>query len=126
MDLINDKVEIGVRIHNSSISISAVERIIEQRDKSQEQLQKASEALCIYLKELQKLNKYFNNEESNSINDIKYKKLLDNNNNLKELLKVQLERTEDLRKETKVIIDTLKQELNTLIKAWYEVIIRKQ
>lgn len=51
--------EFALRIHNSSVSIRAVETIIQQRDKFKEQLQKTNEALITYLKELQKMRKYF-------------------------------------------------------------------
>lgn len=50
--------EIAIRVHNSSMSVSEVEKIIKERDHYKELLQKANEGLCAYLKELQKMNKY--------------------------------------------------------------------
>ena len=124
--------EIAARIHNASISVGEVEKIIQQRDKSKEQLQKTNEALKTYLKELQKMRKYFMDIVNESTNEegktsektmaaraMRYKKLEDDNNRLRTLLKTQLENSENLRLETQHTVETLREEFNVLVKVRY-------
>lgn len=119
----------AVRVHNVNISMSEVESIIQQRDKSREQLQKTNEALKTYLKELQKMRKYFMDIVSESTNEegktsektlatraVRYKKLEEDNNRLRTLLKTQLENSENLRVETQHTVETLREEFNVLVK----------
>ena len=121
--------EIAARVHNVNISMLEVENIIQQRDKSKEQLQKTNEALKTYLKELQKMRKYFMDIVNESTNEdgkaseksmaaraMRYKKLEDDNNRLRTLLKTQLENSENLRLETQHTVETLREEFNVLIK----------
>lgn len=109
--------------------MSEVESIIQQRDKSREQLQKTNEALKTYLKELQKMRKYFMDIVSESTNEegktsektlatraVRYKKLEEDNNRLRTLLKTQLENSENLRVETQHTVETLREEFNVLVK----------
>jgi len=111
--------------------MSEVEKIIQQRDKSKEQLQKTNEALKTYLKELQKMRKYFmdivneNSGSEESKNDktmaakaMRYKKLEEDNNRLRNLLKTQLENSENLRLETQHTVETLREEFNVLVKVF--------
>eukprot|EP00826_Nyctotherus_ovalis_P016772 TRINITY_DN14882_c0_g1_i3.p4 TRINITY_DN14882_c0_g1~~TRINITY_DN14882_c0_g1_i3.p4 ORF type:complete len:119 (+),score=55.33 TRINITY_DN14882_c0_g1_i3:390-746(+) len=104
--------------------MATVEATIRQRDKIKEQLQETNEALKTYLKELQKMRKYFidfMNERSPSEGTsdkaaLRYKKLEEDNNRLRNLLKTQLENSENLRLETQHTVETLREEFNVLIK----------
>jgi hypothetical protein len=123
------EIEIAARVHNVNISMSEIESIIQQRDKSKEQLQKTNEALKTYLKELQKMRKYFMDIVNESTNEdgktsekamaaraMRYKKLEDDNNRLRTLLRTQLENSENLRLETQHTVETLREEFNVLVK----------
>lgn len=121
--------EIALRVHNANFSMKELEKIIQQRDKTKEQLQKTNEALKTYLKELQKMRKYFMdivnenandegkvNEKDVAIRAMRYKKLEDDNNRLRTLLKTQLENSENLRIETQHTVETLREEFGILVK----------
>ena len=119
-------VEIAVRVHNSSISMSTVEGIVRQRDQNKEQLQKTNEALKTYLKELQKMRKCLidlmnegSTTEGTATKSMRYKKLEEDNNRLRNLLKTQLENSENLRLETQHTVETLREEFNVLIKVGF-------
>lgn len=119
--------EIAVRVHNSNISMAMVEGVIRQRDKIKEQLQKTNEALKTYLDELQKMRKYFIDvmneastiEGASDKSAVRYKKLEEDNNRLRNLLKTQLENSENLRLETQHTVETLREEFNVLIKVYF-------
>ena len=128
-DIEGGETEIAVRVHNSSISVAEMEKIIQQRDKSKEQLQKTNEALKTYLKELQKMRKYFmdivndtstseeaKTDKAMAAKAMRYKKLEEDNNRLRNLLKTQLENSENLRVETQHTVETLREEFNVLVK----------
>ncbi len=121
--------EIAIRIHNSSISTKTIEQIIQQRDKFKEQLQKTNEGLITYLKELQKMRKYFmdivtentgeegkTSEKEQAKRGLRYKKLEEDNKRLRQLLKTQLENSESLRTETQNTVETLREEFDYLVK----------
>jgi len=109
--------------------MTEVERIIRQRDKNKEQLQKTNEALKTYLKELQKMRKCLIDFMNETYNDgtadtsIKYKRLEEDNSRLRNLLKTQLENSENLRLETQHTVETLREEFNILIKVWFNLIV---
>ena len=121
------EIEVAVRIHNSSISMTEVENIIRQRDKNKEQLQRTNEALKTYLEEVQKMRKYFIDlmhegsidKGSSSKTLIRYKKLEEDNSRLRNLLKTQLENSENLRLETQHTVETLREEFNVLVKVFF-------
>ena len=122
-----EEMEIAVRVHNSSITMAEIEKIIQQKDRYKEQFQEATEVLCVFIKELQKIRKYFMDMASESskegksnkaitVQAMKYKKLEDDNVRLKSLLKTQLENSENLRLETQLTVEALREEFDVLIK----------
>ena len=121
--------EVAVRVHKPKISLKEVERVAEERDKCRELLQKTHEALKTYLKELQKMRKYFldivnetagevgkGSEKEIALRAMKYKKLEEDNHRLRGLLKTQLVNSENLRVETQHTVETLREEFGVLVK----------
>eukprot|EP00826_Nyctotherus_ovalis_P058786 TRINITY_DN8115_c0_g3_i2.p1 TRINITY_DN8115_c0_g3~~TRINITY_DN8115_c0_g3_i2.p1 ORF type:complete len:159 (+),score=55.33 TRINITY_DN8115_c0_g3_i2:293-769(+) len=104
-----------------------VEKMIQQRDRYKEQFQEATEVLANYIKELQKIRKYFmdiasensregKSEKAMALQAMRYKKLEDDNSRLRSLLKTQLENSENLRVETQHTIEALREEFDVLVK----------
>ena len=110
--------EIAIRVLNSAMSLPQIEQIIREKDHYKEMLQKSCEALKTYLKELQKMQKIFDTDggEAKVKSEKGSKKLEEENERLKQMLRTQVVGYEELRNEAKQTVENLRKEFDAFVK----------
>ena len=112
--------------------MAEIEKMIRERDRYKEQLQEAMKALGVYLKELQKMNKYLfdivyaNPSKGGKVvcniyidKEVRYKKIEEDNIRLKRFLDKQVTETANLKLETQRTVNILREEFDILLKVFF-------
>jgi len=102
--------QVAVQLKTSSLSLSAIEDLLTQRDQLQVQLQKTSESLYTYNQQISQLC------SPNQPQLEKILKLEEDNRKLRQMLKTQLENAESLKVATQKTVENLREEFNMLVK----------
>ena len=104
--------EIAVRINGSSISMRTIERMVQQKDKFREQLQKANEALRAYLQELRKMKEGYAKimAQRGVAKPGKFENLEEENEKLHKLLQTQITNAENLKSEAYIAFEGIQED----------------
>ena len=110
--------QVVARLRPCTISLKAIEELLAQKDELSEQLQNAREGLLAYAAQIETIKQGGGkiSAEKYQRRGLKLKQLDEDNKRLRQLLKTQLENSENLRVETQQTVETLRQEFDLLVK----------
>lgn len=111
-------IQVAVRLRPCMLTLTGIEQMCEQKDHVSEQLQRAQEALLTFSSQIDTLRHSTPkiSPEKYQRRGLKLKQLDEDNKKLRQLLKTQLENSENLRVETQQTVETLRQEFDLLVK----------
>lgn len=106
------------RIRPCSLSLQTIEELLAQKDQLTDQLQRAREGLAAFSEQVERGRQAGGkiSAEKYQRRGLKLKQLDEDNKKLRQLLKSQLENSENLRVETQQTVETLRQEFDLLVK----------
>ena len=113
---INDKtnnINYGIKLNESSLSLSSIEDLIYQRNCIQSLSEKVFESLQLITK---RLNELINSFKENGNNEEFKKDLMNDNIKLRELLVSQIEYSDNFRINTEKTLNRIKDEFRTMVK----------
>ena len=112
---INDKtnnINYGIKLNESSLSLSSIEDLIYQRNCMQSLSQKTFDSLQLMT---HKLNEFINTFKENGNSEEIKKELINDNIKLKELLMSQIEYSDNFRINTEITLNRIKDEFKTMV-----------
>ena len=113
---INDKtnnINYGIKLYESSLSLSSIDELIYQRNCIQSLNGKIFESLQLMSK---KLNEFINTFKENGNSEELKKDLMNDNIKLRELLVSQIEYSDNFRMNTEKTLNRIKDEFRTMVK----------
>ena len=113
---INDKtnnINYGIKLNESSLSLSSIEDLIYQRNCMQSLSEKVFESLQLMTK---RLNELINSFKENGNSEEFKKDLMNDNIKLRELLVSQIEYSDNFRMNTEKTLNRIKDEFRTMVK----------
>lgn len=110
--------QVVARIRPCSLSLQTIDELLTQKDQLTDQLQTAREALIAFSEQVETIKQAGGkiSAEKYQRRGLKLKQLDEDNKKLRQLLKTQLENSENLRVETQQTVETLRQEFDLLVK----------
>ena len=108
--------EVAVRLKNSEFSMKNIEDIINQKEKLQERIGDLTQHIKTISEDY---NEPKNNDNSSqNLNKVKDKitGLEEENKKLKKMLREQMKKTENLRNETHIVVEKLREEFDSLVR----------